>query len=30
MLRDRLKPVSRPVAKPGGPAAPGLDKTDKS
>jgi len=30
MLRERLKPVSRPVAKPGSSAAPGLDKTDKS
>ncbi|MEK7781992.1 MAG: protein arginine kinase [Verrucomicrobiota bacterium] len=30
MLRERLKPVSRPVAKPGSSAAPGLDKPDKS
>ena len=30
MLRERLKPVSRPVAKPGGSAAPGMDKSDKS
>lgn len=30
MLRERLKPVSRPVTKPGNPATPGLDKSDKS
>jgi protein arginine kinase len=30
MLRERLKPVSRPVTRPEGPATPGLDKTDKS
>jgi len=30
MLRERLKPVNRPVAKSKGPTAPGLDKTDKS
>jgi hypothetical protein len=30
MLRERLKPVSRPVAKPGSSAAPGVDKSDKS
>jgi protein arginine kinase len=30
MLRERLKPVSRPVTKPGGSTAPGLDKSDKS
>jgi protein arginine kinase len=30
MLRERLKPVSRPVIKAGGPASPGLDNTDKS
>ena len=27
MLRERLKPVSRPVARPGGSPAPGVDKT---
>jgi len=30
MLRERLKPVSRPVTRSGGSSAPGLDKTDKS
>src|SRR5688572_10500920 len=30
MLRERLKPVSRPVTRPGGSSAPGLDKTEKS
>ncbi len=30
MLRERLKPVSRPVAKPGNSTASGLDKSDKS
>lgn len=29
MLRDRLRPVSRPVVKPGGSASAGLDKTGK-
>ncbi len=29
MMRDRLKQVSRPVVKPGGPATSGMDKTSK-
>lgn len=29
MMRDRLKQVSRPVVKPGGPATSGMDKTTK-
>jgi hypothetical protein len=29
MLRERLKPVSRPVARPPGPAAAGMDKGEK-
>jgi protein arginine kinase len=29
MLRDRLKPIRRPVARPGGPAATGMDKGSK-
>jgi protein arginine kinase len=30
MLRERLKPVSRPVARPAGPSAAGMDKAEKS
>ena len=30
MLRERLKPVSRPVARPGGASAPGVDKAGQS
>ncbi len=30
MLRERLKPVSRPVARPGGSSAPGVDKTGQA
>ncbi len=30
MLRERLKPVSRPVARPGGSAAPGVDKAGQA
>lgn len=29
MVRERLKPVSRPVSKPAGPSTPELDKPDK-
>ena len=29
MLRERLKPVSRPAARPGGPSAAGMDKAEK-
>jgi len=29
MVRERLKPVSRPIARPPAPPAPGLDKSEK-